>query len=247
MRAMIFAAGLGTRLQSITSNKPKALVEVAGKPLLEHAIDYLKKSGINEIVVNVHHYADQIIGFLQNKNNFDINIEISDERNLLLETGGGLKKAASFFHDDTPILLYNVDIFTNLDLNKLLDYHNHTKALATLVVRKRETSRYLLFDQQHQLTGWKNMKNEETKVCRPESFNQSEMYAFSGIHIVSPEIFSLITEEGKFSIIDLYLRLAKNYTIKAFVDDSDCWFDLGKADQFDETENMVKNYLLKGE
>lgn len=235
---MIFAAGLGTRLQSITADRPKALVEIAGKPLLEHVIVYLKSFGISEMVVNVHHFADQIIDFLKANENFGINIQISDERDLLLDTGGGLKKAESLFAGSDPVLLYNVDIFTNLDLNLLLSVHTEQKSLATLAVRRRETSRYLLFDRDLQLTGWKNVKTNELKISRPESIDASEAYAFSGIQIVNPEIFYLITETGKFSIIDLYLRLAQEHQIKAFIDHSEWWLDLGKAEQLSEAEKI---------
>ncbi|HBL76960.1 MAG: hypothetical protein A2W90_19690 [Bacteroidetes bacterium GWF2_42_66] len=242
MRAMLFAAGLGTRLQAVTANRPKALVEVAGKPLLEHAVNYLKSFGIREGVINVHHFADRIIEFLHERNNFGIDLKISDERDLLLETGGGLKKAAPLFPGNEPIILYNVDIFSNLDLNRLLSYHLQEKALATLAVRKRKTSRYLLFDRQFQLSGWKDVRSGEIKISRPASIDESEEFAFSGIHIVNPEIFSLIIEEGKFSIIDLYLRLAQNQTIKAFTDDSEMWFDLGKPEQLAEAERMIKTF-----
>ena len=242
MRAMIFAAGLGTRLQSETAGKPKALVEISGRTLLEHAIGYLKKFGITEMVINVHHFADQIIDFLHANRNFGINIQISDERDFLLDTGGGLKKAGALFSGNGPIVLYNVDIFTNLDLYHLFSFHIRQKALATLVVRKRETSRYLLFDRNYQLTGWKNVKTNEIKICRPELVNESEAFAFSGIQIVNPDIFELIVEEGKFSIIDLYLRLAQSHVIKAFVDDSQMWLDLGKKEQLPDAERLINNF-----
>jgi NDP-sugar pyrophosphorylase family protein len=245
MRAMLFAAGLGTRLQAITGDKPKALVEISGKPLLEHAILYLKSFGIREVVVNVHHFADQIIEFLQGKNNFGIHVQISDERDCLLETGGGLKKAAPLFPGNEPVVLYNVDILSSLDLNRLLSYHLAGKALATLVVRKRVTSRYLLFDRQLQLSGWKNIRSGETKICRPDPLNDPEEFAFSGIHIIDPKLFSLITEDGRFSIIDLYLRLAQNQSIRAFLDDSEIWFDLGKPEQLAEAGKMLKKLQEK--
>ncbi len=239
MRAMIFAAGLGTRLQSLTADKPKALIEISGKPLLEHAVGYLKSFGVDEVVVNVHHFADQIIDFLNRKKNLGITVKISDERDCLLETGGGLKKAAPLFPGNEPVILYNVDVFSNLDLTRLFSYHQQQKALATLVVRKRQSSRYLLFDRQNQLTGWKNIKTNEIKVSRPGAVNDSEMFPFSGIHIINPEIFRMISEEGKFSVIDLYLRLAQTHTIKAFIDDSEIWFDLGKRNQLKEAEKII--------
>ena len=236
MKALLFAAGLGTRLKEHTQNRPKALVGLAGKPLLHHAIEYLKQFGISDITINVFHFAEQIISYLEENNSFGINIHISDEHDQLLDTGGGLKKAAVFLNGHEPILIYNVDVISNLDLNLLLKYHQEQKALATLVVRSRETSRYLMFDHTLQLAGWKNFSSGETRVSRVESFAEAQPLAFSGIHIIQPELLEMISEEGKFPIIDLYLRLAKNYTIKAFVDQSDLWMDLGKPEQLLDAE-----------
>jgi len=243
MRAMIFAAGLGTRLLPFTAGKPKALVNVAGKTLLECAIDYLKNYGITEIVVNVHHFGDQIIAFLRDNGNFGLNIHVSDERDFLLDTGGGLKKAEPFFPGNEPVVLYNVDIFSTVDLRELVSFHLKERALATLVVRERETSRYLLFDSDRQLSGWKDIRSGARKICRPDLIDEAESYAFSGIHVVSPGIFRLITETGRFSIIDLYLRLARNHIIKAYIDESKYWFDLGKADQLPDAEKIIGNCL----
>lgn len=240
MKAMIFAAGLGTRLKAITKDKPKALVEVAGVTLLEHAINYLKKYGITDVCVNVHHFPDQIISFLKERGDFGINISLSDERDELLDTGGGLKKAQHFLSGEQPILLYNVDIFTDLDLNKLATYHCENETLATVVVRDRQTQRYLLFDKNNNLSGWENIKTGEQKKSRLDAFDSSKKYAFSGIHIIQPELFNLITETGNFSIIDLYLRLAKQHTIKAYIDESENWFDLGKAEQLNEIESKIQ-------
>jgi len=231
VKALIFAAGLGTRLLEHTKNKPKAMVNLAGKPLIHHAIEYLKSFGITDITINVFHFADQIISDLHEHHFFDIDIHISDERNQLLDTGGGLKKASTFLKGNEPILIYNVDVISNLDLNVLLKYHQEQKALATLVVRSRQTSRYLMFDQNLQLAGWKNFSNDETRISRPESFANAQPFAFSGIQIVQPELLEMITEEGKFPIMDLYLRLAKSQTIEAFIDNSDLWMDLGKPEE----------------
>ena len=241
MKALLFAAGLGTRLKEHTHDKPKALVNLAGKPLLHHAIEYLKQFGITEITINVFHFADQVISFLEEHNSFGINIHISDEREQLLDTGGGLKKAGVFLKGNEPILIYNVDVISNLDVNALLEYHQEQKALATLVVRSRETSRYLMFDRNLQLSGWKNFSNEETRISRPESFADAQPLAFSGIHIIQPELLNLITEVGKFSIMDLYLRLAKDQSIKAFIDQSDLWMDLGKPDQLVAAEKLFRS------
>ncbi|MDD2305544.1 MAG: nucleotidyltransferase family protein [Prolixibacteraceae bacterium] len=238
MKALLFAAGLGTRLKEHTQDKPKALVSVAGKPLLQHAIEHLKQFGISDITINVFHFAEQVISFVNENNSFGIDMHISDERDQLLDTGGGLKKAGTFLKGNEPILIYNVDVISNLDLNSLLKYHQEQKALATLVVRQRETSRYLMFDQNLQLAGWKNFSNIETIVSRAESFANAHPFAFSGIHIIQPEFLELITEVGKFPIMDLYLRLAKNHSIKAFIDRSDLWMDLGKPEQLLAAEKL---------
>lgn len=241
MKALLFAAGLGTRLKEHTQDKPKALVNLAGKPLLQHAIEHLKKQGITDITINVFHFADQVISFLEENNYFGIDIHISDERDQLLDTGGGLKKAGTFLKGGEPILIYNVDVISNLDLNVLLKYHQGQKSLATLVVRQRETSRYLMFDHNLQLAGWKNFSNGETRISRPELFANAQPLAFSGIHIIQPELLDLITEEGKFPIMDLYLRLAKDHSIKAFIDPSDLWMDLGKPEQLLAAEKLFSN------
>lgn len=240
MKALLFAAGLGTRLKEHTQGKPKALVNLAGKSLLQHAIEFLKSNGITDITINVFHFAEQIISFLEENKSFGINIHISDERNQLLETGGGLKKAIPFLRGKEPVLIYNVDVISNLDLNVLLNYHQNQNALATLVVRSRETSRYLMFDQNLDLAGWKNISNGEIRISRMGSFENARPLAFSGIHIIQPELLDMITEEGRFPVIDLYLRLAKDHLIKAFVDTSSIWLDLGKPEQLQTAETFFK-------
>ena len=231
MKALIFAAGLGTRLKEHTSDKPKALVQLAGKPLLQHAIEKLRSHQITDITVNVFHFADQVISFLENHSFPGVQIHISNEREELLDTGGGFKKAEPFLAGNEPILIYNVDVISNLDLNLLESHHLTSGSLATLVVRQRDTSRYLMFDQHLQLAGWKNFSNGETKISQEDKIAESVPYAFSGIQIVQPEIFRLITETGKFPIMDLYLRLAQTESIHGFVDTSTIWMDLGKPDQ----------------
>lgn len=240
LNAMIFAAGLGTRLQSLTKEKPKALVELNGVPLLERAIKKLIALKVDRIVINVHHYADQIEQFLLENHNFGADIRISDERTELLDTGGGLLKAKDLFLPNAPILIYNVDVFSSLDLNQLLVEHKQSNSLVSIVMRDRETQRYLCFDDKNQLTGWKNIKTGETKIAR-EGFETSTAYAFSGIHVVDSRVFDLTQREGKFSIIDLYLELAKENRIKAFVDDSKVWIDLGKPENLE----LAKSYLKK--
>ena len=240
MKAMIFAAGLGTRLQPLTDSMPKALVEISGKTLLEHCIENLKKQGITDVIINVHHFSGQMINFLKQKKNFGISLQISDESKELLDTGGGILKARPLLDGTDPILIINVDVLTSLDFSELKKFHLSEQALASLVVRKRETSRYLLFDETRQLTGWKNNKTGEVKICREKQFPESKVYAFSGIQIIQPKLLDLIEEQGRFSIIDLYLRLAKTETIKAFIDESPVWMDLGKYGHLKLAEQILR-------
>ncbi len=234
---MILAAGLGTRLRPLTNNKPKALVEVQGRPLLEYAILKLKRAGFNEIVINIHHFADQIIDFLEQKNNFGIQIQLSDERQQLLETGGGLLKATPFLQDCEAFLLYNVDIITDLDIKKMYDQHIQSGALATLAVKERETSRQILFDETNHLCTWQNILTGEKKVVRQASGKLTPI-AFSGIHVISPKIFDLMSETGKFSIIDTYLRLADKYSIQSYTHNRDLWLDMGNKEKIKEANNL---------
>lgn len=238
---MIFAAGLGTRLQSMTANKPKALVECNGRTLLEYAILKLRFSGFSEIVVNVHHFSEQIIDFVRN-HDFGIPISISDESSILLDTGGGLLFARKFLNGEEPFLVCNVDIISSIDFAKMIEFHKSNNALATLAVSDRKTSRYLLFDTNNQLCAWENRKTQEQRIVRKcDSYNP---LAFSGIQIISPKIFDLITESGKFAIMDLYLRLASTQPIIAYNHTGDFWLDVGKFDEFESIEKQVKNYTF---
>ncbi len=243
MKAFILAAGLGTRLLHLTADKPKAMVLINKKPMLENLILNLKKQGFNNFVINVHHFADQIEYFLKEHNNFDCNIQISDEREKLLDTGGALLHAKHFFSKSENILIHNVDILSDINYQKIFDYHQKNNALATLVVRKRESSRKLLFNEEMQLCKWKNIKTGEEKIAKKTADKLSE-YSFSGIHIVNTQIFNLISETGRFSVIDLYLRLAKSNKIIAFKDNSDFWLDLGKPETLKKAENILKNMQL---
>ncbi len=237
---MIFAAGLGTRLLDETANKPKAMVKIGGKTLLQHAIEKVITCNVSEIIINVHHFAEQIIRFVS-EHDFGIPIQISDESGQLLETGGGLKKAQAFLINSSPILIYNVDVLSNIDLNVVIAEHNQSKALATLVVRNRKTSRYLKFNSGKQLVGWGNNKTGETKISRTDGFDDATKMAFSGIHIIEPEIFDFMPDKDRFSIIDLYLELAKTKTIKGYFDDSDLWMDVGKPEQLEEARKRFKH------
>lgn len=239
---MIFAAGLGTRLRPLTDNCPKALVPVAGKPLLEHLILRLKAAGFDHLVINVHHFGEQIIDFLEEKAYFGLKIDISDERDLLCDTGGGIKKAARFLDDGTPFLVHNVDIFSDLDLNRF--YHSHKATdLATLLVGDRKTSRYLLFDGQNRLVGWKNVKTGQVKpgnvVFDPEQY---KAYAFGGIHVMSSEVLALMADwPDCFSIVDFYLQQAAVWGIKGWCPAGELkWLDVGKPETLVEAEKFIR-------
>jgi len=239
MKAMILAAGMGTRLRPLTNNTPKALVKINGVPMLEIVILKLKAIGVNEIIINVHYLADQIINFLQKKDNFGIRIEISNESNQLLDTGGGLKKASWFFDDEKPFILHNVDIISNIDLLKMYKVHEKNKALVSLAVRKRISSRFFLFNNKKELAGWKNVKTKEEIITKPEI--ETEELAFSGIHIINPEIFDLINKTDKFSIVNTYLELSKQYKILGFDHSSDYWFDIGNKEKLNKAEVFLLN------
>lgn len=234
MKAMILAAGLGTRLKPFTDHHPKALAVVNGKTILQRNIEYLKAAGIDEIIINVHHFAEQIIQHLAENNNFGISISISDETGEVLETGGGLKKASWFFNDENPFLLMNVDILTKMNLKAMIAFHEKEKPIATLAVSDRESSRCFLFNKNGELCGWKNKKTDETKISR----NSDSLIekSFSGIHIIDPKIFSFMHLEGKFSIVDVYLELAKTHIIKSFDHSEDLLMDVGKPESIIEAE-----------
>lgn len=230
MKAMILAAGLGTRLRPLTNDRPKALVELNGRTLLEIVISRLASFGVTDFIVNVHHLADQVVSYLKSKNNFGFRMEISREDDLLLDTGGGLKKAAWFFEDgsaalDEPFFLHNVDVVSNIDLSAMLQSHKKHNALATLAVQARESSRQLLFDGQLQLRARLVKENGSTNPNLPGT----HALAFTGIHVLSPRILPLLTESGPFSIIDSYLRLSsEGRKVLAFRADSFYWRDLGR-------------------
>ena len=239
MKAMIFAAGLGTRLYPLTIDRPKALVEIAGKTLLQMAIEKVSQSGYNKLVINIHHFGDQIIKFLEKNKNFGLAITISDERDQLLDTGGGILKAAPWLEGDEPFLVYNVDVLSNIDLQLFRKYHKERRGLATLAVRDRITARYLAFDETMQLSGWRNIKTGDEISSR--NIQNYSLLAFSGIQLIEPAIFKLITETGSFPLIPLYLRLAADHQITGYHDHSSLWMDLGKPDQIIKAEKYVMN------
>jgi NDP-sugar pyrophosphorylase family protein len=241
MKAMIFAAGLGTRLRPLTNDKPKALVEVDGLPLLEIAIRRLKYFGCRDVVINIHHFGDLILRFLEDKHHFDMNIMVSDERDLLLNTGGGLKKARPFL-EGAPFLVYNTDIVTNMDLRAFYEKHKANGAIATLATRDRSTSRYLLFNEAHRLVGWTNVKTGELKL--PVASTDYHQRAFSGIHVLSPEIFDFMPEEEVFSIIDVYLNIAAHQLILEYPHDEDRWIDVGKIPELKRAAGFLREVKL---
>jgi len=238
MKAMILAAGLGTRLKPFTDKHPKALAMVNGKSLLQRSIEYLRDFGINDVVINVHHFPSKVIAAVKKNNGFGSQITISDETEKVLETGGAIKKASWFFKDNEPFVLMNVDVLTDMDLGLMVKQHNTLKPLATLAVTGRKTSRYFLFDELDNLAGWKNEKTGEQKMSK--EITGYKQKAFSGIHIISPEIFSLIKHEGKFSIIDVSLEISKTHSISAFDHSTSKFIDVGKPESIAQAERMFK-------
>ncbi len=230
MKAMILAAGLGTRLRPLTDDRPKALVEVAGRTMLEITLSRLRAFDVRDVIINVHHFADMVVEYLKAHDNFGMRIEVSREA-ALLDTGGGLKKAAHFFLKESnglevPFILHNVDVISTIDLGRMIQFHADSQALATLAVQDRKTSRYLLFDEQLQLCGRRSRDDGKNEFVR--SAQMPKALAFSGIHIISPSLFAMMTEEDAFPIIASYLRLAaEGQKIDGFRADEYYWRDLG--------------------
>jgi len=243
MKAMILAAGLGTRLRPLTDDRPKALVEIAGRTLLEITLIRLRACGIREVIINVHHFADMIVAYLKTNHDFGMRVEISRE-DVLLDTGGGLKKAAWFFPEnssDEPFILHNVDVLSTIDLEKMVQFHSENQAVATLAVQERETSRYLLFDEQFQLCGRRS--GEKVELVRPSSRPQA--LGFCGIHVISPRLIAMMSEEDVFSIIPCYLRLAaQGEKIVGFRADEYYWRDLGRPENVAQAAQDVEQKVL---
>jgi len=240
LKAFIFAAGLGTRLAPYTNTQPKALVQVANKAMLEHLILRLKSFGIHEIIINIHHFGEQIINFLEEKKYFDCDIVISDERAQLLDTGGGLKRALRLINKDEDLLVHNVDIWTNYDLNILIKTHKRNQTLATLLVQNRETSRYLLFEpKQLQLQAWINKKTGEQRPPQMD-ISQLHAFAFSGIHIVNSQALHFFPQDEVFPIIPVYLKIAEKQKISGLELSNTYWLDLGTPPQLKEAEKLIK-------
>ena len=241
-QAMIFAAGLGTRLKPLTDTMPKALVKIGGEPLIKHVILRLKEAGFQRIVVNVHHFAQQIIDYLEENDHFGLDIRISDETEQLLETGGGIKKARELFDPHSPILIHNVDILSNMDLTAFYDQAVTSETDALLLVSKRNTKRYLLFDEEKQLVGWTNLATGEVKSPHDWVRNDGslQMLAFSGIHVFSPSLFPLMDEwPDRFPIIDFYLHACATYSITGFEAEQLHMIDVGKLDSLQQAEEFL--------
>jgi NDP-sugar pyrophosphorylase family protein len=248
MKAMILAAGLGTRLRPLTDDRPKALVEISGRTLLEITLSRLRSFGIRDVIINVHYRAEMIVEYLKKNNDFGMGIEVSREE-ILLDTGGGLKKAAYFFQEDPaeqPFIVHNVDVISTIDLERMVQFHTENKALVTLAVQDREASRCLLFDQQRQLCGRRVALNGKPElVCSSESAEKLHALAFSGIHVISPHFLALMIEEGVFSIISSYLRLAaQGEKIVGFPADEYYWRDLGKPANVEQAAQDLAHKIL---
>lgn len=235
-RAMIFAAGLGTRLKPWTDHHPKALAVVNGKPLLQRNIEYLQQYGITDIIVNTHHFADQVVSFLEAHDHFGIHIEVSHEEGAPLETGGGLQKASWFLQEANPFLVMNADILTDMDIDAMLAFHKEHDPLVTLAITGRQSSRAFLFDDSSRLCGWQNTNTGEEK--KPVQAARYIPGAFSGIHLVNPHVFSLLSETGKFSLVDVYLRLAPTQLIMGYDHSGSRLIDVGKPESVTKAEEL---------
>jgi NDP-sugar pyrophosphorylase family protein len=237
MKAMIFAAGLGTRLKPFTDHHPKALAEVSGKTLLEHTIRYLQKFGIEDVIVNVHHFASQIEEAINENSGYGSWVTVSDEREEVLETGGGLQKAAWYFEGEEDFVVINVDVLTNLDLGRMIEAHQQSDAMATLAVMKRNSTRQLLFDEHMILCGWTNNTTGEQKISR-EVLSLSP-FAFSGVQVLSTDILAM-PFQGKFSMIDVYLHFAKTQLIKGHDHSGNIFIDVGKPESLEKAAYLFE-------
>lgn len=238
MKAMLFAAGLGTRLKPFTDHHPKALVTINDKTLLEHNIRYMQRFGIYEVVINVHHFAEMIENELFEHDGFGSEITISDERDAVLETGGGLKKAAPFFAGQENFVVMNVDVLTNLDLTKMIAAHESGSAVATLAVMDRDSSRHFLFNDEMTLCGWRNNKTNEQRISRDAT--PLRPFAFSGIQVLSQAVLNDMPFEGKFSLVDLYLYLAKDRQLKGYDHTGNLFIDVGKPESIEKAEYLFQ-------
>jgi len=234
---MIFAAGLGIRLRPLTNDRPKALVEVNGKTLLQRNVEYLYSYGIRDIVINIHHFPVLMRDAITAMDYEGLQIRISDESEAVLETGGGLLMASHFFHT-SPILVMNVDILTDLDINDMVTYHNSRKALATLAISDRKSSRGFLFDQDLRLCGWRNLETIETRMSMDVHDDHITMLSFSGLQIIDHALLEMIPFHGKFSIIEVYLSLARKYLVAGYSQNDCKWVDVGRPESLSVAESL---------
>ena len=243
MNALILAAGLGTRLGELTSDRPKALVEVCGRTMLEHQLRHLSAAGFDRFVINIHHFAPKVKAFLEEHQNFGLDIRLSDETDLLLDTGGGIRKAMRLFDDEQPVLVHNVDIFSSVDLKALYSGHIESGADSTLLVAQRSTSRYLYFDTSGMLCGWSNEKTGQVRSPYP-GFDKSRFTpcAFQGIHVVSRTLLPLLDEvpEPRFSITDFYVDNAARLRLRSVLSDPGNWVDAGKPETLERASQIIK-------
>lgn len=231
MKAMILAAGFGTRLKPLTESIPKAMVPVNGTPIIELIIKRLKKAGFTEIIINLHYLGHLIREHCEKNNYFGINIKFSDETDKILDTGGGIKKAAWFLDGDSPFLVHNVDVISNIDLKAVYDFHMIHKGLATLVVKGKDSARSLLFDQNWKIAGWRNSQTGIEKIIHGNKASKLMSIGFCGIHVIDPAIFKLIETEDVFSIITTYMRLAGSHPIYGFPIEKNLWIDIGSHEK----------------
>lgn len=238
MRAMILAAGQGTRLRPLTDKIPKPLVRFYGTPLLEIIIKRLLSFGMEKIIVNIHHLADQVVEFLESRDYYNGRVLISDETDRLMDTGGGVLKAMDLLDNGEPFVLHNVDVYTNLDIHQLINYHLSDNSLITIAVKKRTPSRSLLFDEKNYLVGWQNNKTGEKRIIRNYTGDLTD-YGNSCVYVISPEFFKLVSIREPVSLTDIYLTLAKDHIIKGYVHNQDYWYNLGIYDTFMKAETEV--------
>jgi NDP-sugar pyrophosphorylase family protein len=245
MKAMILAAGLGTRLRPLTETVPKALVPINGKPILEIIILQLKSYGFNDIIVNLHHHYDLMIDFLRANNNFGINIQVSDEKDEVLDTGGGIKKAAWFLDDDKPFLIHNVDVLSDINLKAMYDFHCDRHPLATLAVKDKDSSRSLVFDHTYRLYGWENSSTGESRIVSALEKSDRTNIGFCGIHVIDPDIFLHMDEKEKFSIITTYMNVSMDHPIIGYPVEQNLWIDIGSFEKLELAQSIDPQIYLK--
>lgn len=245
MKAMILAAGLGTRLRPLTENIPKALVEINGRPILEIIILQLKSYGFKDIIVNVHHHYDQMIDFLRVNNNFGLNIQISDEKDKILDTGGGIKKASWFLNNTEPFLVHNVDVISNINLKDMYDFHCKRRPLATLAVKDKDSSRSLVFDHSYRLFGWENSSTGESRIVSALEKSDKTNIGFCGIHVIDPDIFQHMNSNDKFSIITTYMNVSLEHPIIGYPVEQNLWMDIGSFEKLEYAQTIDPQIYLK--